>query len=56
VGGRESTLGTADTYQILLKLSFIKNFLEAGMTMKMALEILSKEMVNIGWVIKIFTC
>lgn len=39
----------------LLKSASTLHFLEDGMTMKMALEILSKNMVNIGWAIKIFT-
>lgn len=33
----------------------VRTLTETGMTMKMALEILSKKMVNIGWVIEIFT-
>lgn len=49
------TLGTAKVHLDFAKVSFHFNFLETGMTMKMALEILSKKMVNIGWVIEIFT-
>lgn len=48
-------LGTLKVCLNFVKISFHFNFLEAGMTMKMALEILSIRMVNIGWVIKIFT-
>ena len=49
------TLGTAKVHLDFAKISFHFHFLETGVTMKMALEILSKKMVNIGWVTGIFT-
>ena len=48
-------MGTAKVYLDFAKVGFHFHFLETGVTMKMALEILSKKMVNIGWVIEIFT-
>lgn len=53
MGGTGSVLQV--TICVSLKIIFNFNFLGVGMTTKVALGTLSKEMVNIGWVIKTLT-